>query len=43
MNYKKKLLFKKILRKINKNLQIRIKVKIITKKETYINKTSKIK
>lgn len=43
MNYKKKLLFKKILRKINKNLQIRIKVKIITKKETYNNKTSKIK
>lgn len=43
MNYKKKLLFKKILRKINKNLQIRIKVKIITKKETYSNKTSKIK
>ena len=43
MNYKKKLLFKKILRKINKNLQIRIKVKIITKKETYCNKTSKIK
>ena len=43
MNYKKKLLFKKILRKINKNLQIRIKVKIITKKETYNNKISKIK
>lgn len=43
MNYKKKLLFKKILRKINKNLQIRIKVKIITKKETNSNKTNKIK
>lgn len=43
MNYKKKLLFKKILRKINKNLQIRIKIKIITKKETYNNKISKIK
>lgn len=42
MNYSKKSVFK-ILCKTNKNLQIRIKVKIMLKKETNINKARKIK